>query len=31
VSEQFSALASFVERTLLGCEYRLWSIHVALS
>jgi hypothetical protein len=31
VSEQFSALASFVERTLLDREYRLWSIHVALS
>jgi hypothetical protein len=24
-------LVSFVERTLLGYEYRLWSIHVALS
>ena len=31
MSEQFSALASFVERTLLDREYRLWSIHVALS
>ena len=31
MSEQFSPLASFVERTLLGSECRLWSIHVALS
>jgi hypothetical protein len=31
VSEQFSVLESFVERALLGREYRLCSIHVALS